>query len=379
MHIGLNAHLLSLSRSYRSAGINWYIYSLLRHLPTGGDHHSYTVFLGDKKAREAFPGMKTKTTPLPTSNPMVRIFWEQVVQPMQLLSERIDLLHSLAFVQPVILPCAGIVTIYDLSFILFPERLQAWRRLYLRWGTQYSARRAKRIIAISGSTKRDIVELLRIAEDKVSVVPCGVGEDFQPVDDKRLLDDFRRKRHLPEQMILFVGTIEPRKNLETLLRGYALLKETLQPPALVIGGPKGWHHKEVFDTADRLGLYDDVIFPGYIPQQELALWYSAAELFIYPSLYEGFGLPPLEAMACGTPVIVSDTPSLVEVVDEAGIAVGPHTPQEMAEAMQRLLTDSNLREEMRQRGLERARQFSWHKAGRETLRAYEQAMADSGA
>ena len=377
MHIGLNAHLLSLSRSHRAAGINWYIYNLLRYLPNVGSQHRYTAFLGNKGARQAFPQLEAKTTSLPTVNPAVRILWEQTIQPVQLLKEGIDLLHSLAFVQPVFLPCPGIITIYDLSFILFPERFHPLRRLYLRWSTGYSARKTRRIIAISVSTKRDIIKLLGIAERKVDVVPCGVGEDFQPVENQQVLDDFRRKRHLPEQMILFVGTIEPRKNVITLLRGYALLKKKVQLPRLVIGGPRGWHHQEVFSVAEELDLQEDVIFPGYIPQEELPLWYNAADFFVYPSLYEGFGLPPLEAMACGTPVITSNTSSLPEVVGEAGILVNPDSVEEVAEAMQRVLTDSNLRAEMRRKGLDRAREFSWQRTAQETVRVYEQTMTHS--
>jgi glycosyltransferase involved in cell wall biosynthesis len=377
MHIGLNAHLLSLSRSYRAAGINWYIYNLLRHLPEVGAQHRYTAFLGDKKAKQAFPELETKMTSLPTVNPAVRIFWEQTVQPVQLLKEGMDLLHSLAFVQPLFLSCPGIITIYDLSFILFPERFHPLKRLYLRWGTYYSARRAQRIIAISASTKRDISKLLGIADNKVDVVPCGADEDFQPMENQQILDDFRGKRGLPERIILFVGTIEPRKNLTALLKGYALLKKRTPPPRLVIAGAKGWHHQEVFSAVEELGLREDVIFPGYIPQEDLPLWYNAAELFIYPSLYEGLGLPPLEAMACGTPVITSNTSSLPEVVGEAGILVDPHSVEEIAEAMQRLLTDSSLQAEMRTRGLDRAREFSWQKAAQRTVRVYEQAMTDS--
>jgi len=377
MHIGLNAHLLSSSRSYRAAGINWYIYNLLRCLASDDNRHRYTVFLRDKEARGAFPGLKAKMTSLPTVNPAVRILWEQLVQPVHLLQEGIDLLHSLAFVQPVFLPCAGIVTIYDLSFILFPQRFQPWRRLYLKWGTRYSVRSARRIIAISASTKQDIINLLGVPEDKVDVVPCGVDQDFQPIENGRLLNDLRKKRHLPERMLLFVGTIEPRKNLTTLLKSYALLRKQVQTPPLVIGGPKGWHHQEVFTLAQELGLQESVIFPGYIPREELTLWYNAADCFIYPSLYEGFGLPPLEAMACGTPVITSSTSSLPEVVGEAGILVSPDSVEEIAEAMQSVLTDAELRADMRRKGLSRARTFSWQRAARETVQAYDRAMTDS--
>jgi glycosyltransferase involved in cell wall biosynthesis len=376
MHIGLNAHLLSFSRSYRAAGINSYIYNLLRCLPGVGKQHRYTVFLGDAEASGALPDLTTKMTSLPTVNPAVRIIWEQLVQPPQLWRERIDLLHSLAFVQPVVLPCAGVITIYDLSFFLFPEGFQPWRRLYLKWGTGYSARRARRIIAISNSTKQDIVRLLRVPGGKVEVVPCGVEEDFRPVEDPDLLEDFRSKRGLARRMILFVGTIEPRKNLVTLLRSYALLRQQIQPPPLVIGGPKGWRHEEVFAQVQELDLQEHVIFPGYIPREELPLWYNAADLFAYPSLYEGFGLPPLEAMACGTPVVSSNSSSLPEVVGDAGVLVNPHGVEEMSEAMQRLLSDNTLRAEMATRGLAQARTFSWQRAAAETLQVYDRAMTD---
>ena len=377
MHIGLNAHLLSSSRSYRAAGINWYVYSLLKHLPTVAGQHSFTVFLGDREAGEAFSGLQTRVSTLPTARPAVRIAWEQLVQPMRLMAERVDLLHSLAFVQPVVLPCPGIVTIYDLSFVLFPQRLQPWRRLYLRWGSTLSARRAKRVVAISASTKRDIISLLGVPEEKVDVVPCGVDDDFRPVDKPGLLDELRRKHSLPPRMLLFVGTIEPRKNLTTLLKSYALLRERMKPPPLVIGGPKGWRHDEVFSLAEELDLLDEVLFPGYIARDELPLWYNAADLFVYPSLYEGFGLPPLEAMACGTPVVVSDTSSLPEVVGDAGILVDPTSAEEIAQAMERVLTDIELRDLLRARGLDRARTYTWQRTARETVRVYDRAVANA--
>jgi glycosyltransferase involved in cell wall biosynthesis len=377
MHIGLNAHLLSSSKSYRAAGINWYIYSLLQHLPDAVDKHSLTVYLGDKEVGRSFPTVRTRVTTLPTRNPAIRILWEQLVQPLQVQRDGIDLLHSLAFVQPVALRCAGVVTIYDLSFFLFPQRFPPWRRTYLRWGTSLSARRARRVIAISSSTKHDIVRLLGVPESRVDVVACGVDEDFRPIESKEQLDALRRKRHLPPRMLLFVGTLEPRKNLTTLLRSYALLRRRFDPPPLVVGGPRGWHHEEVFSLAEELGLHEQVLFPGYIPREELPLWYSAASLFVYPSLYEGFGLPPLEAMACGSPVVVSNTSALPEVVGDAGLLVEPTDAEEMAGAMHRILTDSDLRDTLRAKGLERAKVFSWQRTARETVRTYERAMSGS--
>ncbi|MDH4208791.1 MAG: glycosyltransferase family 4 protein [Anaerolineae bacterium] len=375
MHIGLNAHLLSSSSSYRAAGINWYIYNLLQHLPKAAGHHSLTAFLGDKEAAQAFSGLRTEVSALSTAKPVVRILWEQLVQPVRLLRRSIDLLHSLAFVQPLVMPCRGVVTIYDLSFLLFPQGLQTWRRLYLRWGTARSAQAAERVIAISASTRRDLVALLNVPEDKVDVVPCGVDEDFQPIQNRELLDELRARRGLPQHMLLSVGTIEPRKNLVTLLRSYALLRDRIQAPPLAIAGPQGWRYEEVSTAVRDLGLEEDVLFTGYVPREELPLWYNAADLFVYPSLYEGFGLPPLEAMACGTPVVTSNISSLPEVVGEAGLLVEPTDVEGMAEALYQGLTDRSLREELRGKGLQKAATFTWSRVAAETVAVYDRALA----
>jgi glycosyltransferase involved in cell wall biosynthesis len=249
--------------------------------------------------------------------------------------------------------------------------------MYLKWGTAFSVRRARRVIAISASTKRDILRVLDVSGDKVDVVPCGVDEDFRPLESRSQLDALRTRWHLPPRMLLFVGTLEPRKNLTTLLRSYALLKQRFDPPPLVLGGPKGWRCQEIFSLAEELGLENEVLFPGFIPREELPLWYNAASLFIYPSLYEGFGLPPLEAMACGIPVVASNTSALPEVVSDAGLLVEPIDAEGMAQAMQRVLSDGDLRDTLREKGLQRAKSFSWPRAARETARVYDRAMSDS--
>lgn len=296
MHVGLNAQLLSLSKGYRAAGINWYIYNLLAHLPP---HHRYTAFLGEGKAEGLFPQVRLRFAPSLTKNPAVRILWEQTILPWRLAQEGVDLLHSLAFVQPFFCPCPGVVTIYDLSFILFPEGFNPWRRLYLRYMTPHTARKAEYIIALSENTKRDLVRLFQLPEEKVVVIPCGVDPRFRPLQDPTLLADFRRRRGLPERMILFVGTLEPRKNVGLILEAYLRVKEKI-PHWLVVVGAKGWRGEKLLAQAEGL----DVLFPGYVEQEELPLWYNAADLFVYPSLYEGFGLPPLEAMT-GVPQAIA--------------------------------------------------------------------------
>jgi glycosyltransferase involved in cell wall biosynthesis len=374
MHIGLNAHLLSLEETYRGAGINWYIRNLLTHLPRVDHDNRYTAFVGDRRFTRS--ELALKLSRLPTSRPVVRVFWEQVVQPAALQKERVDLLHALAFVTPLLSPCPSVVTIYDLSFLLYPQSFKRSKRFYLGLFTRLSARRARRIIAISKSTKRDVVRLLGVPPGKVEVVYCGIDEVFRPLTEDQV-DAFRSKRGLPERFILFVGTIEPRKNVTRLIEAFANLQTCrLKNLKLVIGGAKGWFYEDAFARVEELGLEGEVMFPGYIPVSELPLWYNAAKLFVYPSLYEGFGLPLLEAMACGTPVVAANTSSLPEVVGKAGLTVDPLDVEGLAEAMRRALSDKDLRQEMRERGLKKAKGFSWTKTARETVQVYRRAMED---
>jgi len=391
MHIGLNAHLLSLTETYRGAGINWYIRNLLTHLPRVDHHNRYTAFLSDRRftpstgpstssgqgSGHCGSGLTLRLSRLPTSRPVVRILWEQAIQPLALRKERVDLLHALAFVVPLFSSCPSVVTVYDLSFLLYPEGFKGSKRFYLGLFTRLSARKARRIIAISQSTKRDVVRLLRVSPDKVDVVYCGTDQAFRPLPEAQVAA-FRSQRGLPERFILFVGTIEPRKNVTSLIEAFANL-QTCEPAnlKLVIGGAKGWFYQDVFARVEELALEDEVLFPGYIPASELPLWYNAAELFVYPSLYEGFGLPPLEAMACGAPVVVANTSSLPEVVGEAGVLVDPLDVEELAEAMRQVLGDEALRQEMKERGLRRAQGFSWAETAQGTVQVYQRAMEDT--
>ncbi|MGQ9667756.1 MAG: glycosyltransferase family 4 protein, partial [Anaerolineae bacterium] len=331
--VALNAQLLSLSPTYRSAGISSYMDNLLRHLPAADASMDYMVFTHERAWR-APAGMWARYTRWPTHHPLTRIFWEQLALPGWLYAGRHDLLHALAFVSPLAWRGPTVVTVFDLSFLLFPERFRVYNRLYLRLFTQLSARRADRVIVISESTKQDALRLLGLDPRRVAVVYCGVDEMYRPLPAE-VVEDYRRRRGLPENFVLFVGTLEPRKNIVGLIEAYRLLTaEWPRPastlPALVIAGAKGWYYQDVYQAVQRAGLTEQVVFTGYAPADELPFLYNAAVLFVYPSLYEGFGLPPLEAMACGTPVVVSDRSSLPEVVGDAGLLVNPSEPAEMA-------------------------------------------------
>jgi glycosyltransferase involved in cell wall biosynthesis len=373
IHIGLNAHLLSLSHNYRGAGINSYIYHLLRHLGRIDSDYSYSVFLSER--RFADERLKLRYTRWPTHRPLVRILWEQLVQPMALRQAGIDLLHAMAFTGPLATPCPFVVTVYDLSFLHYPDAFRSWNRWYLRCFTGLSARRARRVIAISENTKRDVVKMLGVPSDSVDVVYCGAGEIFHPLPPAEVTR-FRRERALPDRFILFLGTLEPRKNVQMLIRAYAQWQKA-EPaiPKLVVAGGKGWYYGQIFAEVERLELTGEVIFPGYVAQEELPLWYNAASLFVYPSRFEGFGLPVLEAMACGTPVVTTSAASLPEVAGGAALLVSPDDEKQLIEAMRRALCDQALREEMTTKGRAHATTFTWDRTARQTADVYKRALA----
>ena len=369
--IGLNAHLLNLSGSYRSAGINWYIYRLIQALPTVGADFDFTVFSSEPRAQEQFKDVRLIRSRWPTHRPIIRILWEQLVQPLQLRTARIDLLHAMAFAGPLALSTPWVVTVYDVSFLLFPGSFNRTNRMYLTWAVRNALQRADRVIAISESTRRDLLRLFSVSPDKVKVVYCGRDAGFSPPTDRAAVERVRARRHLPERMILFVGTLEPRKNVPRLVRAFARAKrEAHLAHRLVLVGARGWRYGEVDQAIAEEGIAGDVILAGYIPQDELPAWYQAADLFVYPSLYEGFGLPPLAAMACGTPVVASNASALPEVIGDAGLLVSPTDTNALTEAIIRGVTDSAWRQETSARGLKQAALFSWNRAARETTDIY---------
>lgn len=372
--IGINAHLLAQGQSYRSAGVSRYIYNLLVHLYREDPEGDYTVFLNSRCALSL--SYRQKRSSLPTHRPWVRILWEQLLLPREVLKEDIALLHSPVNVQPFLLPCKGVVTVTDLSFMAFPESFRPSQRLYQRFFTRMSVQRASHLIAISSSTARDLGKFFAVPATKISVIFPGVDIAYHPIRDISTLSDFRRRRNLPEKFILFVGTLEPRKNLLTLLKAYAKFKhQTKADHKLVLAGSPGWLYQPIFAAVEELGLRDDVLFPGFIPEDELPLWYNVANAFVYPSLYEGFGLPPLEAMACGTPVIVSNTSSLPEVVGDAALLVDPYSPDAWAAALSKVCNNGHLRDNLATRGPERAQTFSWTRMARETIQVYRAVLA----
>ena len=371
--IGINAQIVTFNAGYRQAGVSRFTEQMVRALQERDTSAHYSVFLNET-ARGGFsdsPNMRFRYTRLPAVRPAVRILWEQVFLPGH--AAGLDLLHCPVNVLPLLSTCPAVLTIHDLTFLRYPERFRPERQKYLATLTKLSAKKARRIMTDSANTKQDVAELLRVPPERIDVVYPGLDEAFHPSSAEELAE-FRRRKGLPDEFILYVGTLEPRKNVAALVRAYSLLHARgLRRWPLVIAGGRGWMFDDIFAEVERNDLVSDVLFPGYVPPEELAQWYGAAAVFVYPSVYEGFGLPALEAMACGTPVIVSNASSLPEVVGDAGAQVDPHDTAQLAETLAEILQSSRRREQMAAAGLRRAASFTWDKAAEQIMRVYRQA------
>ncbi|MCA1644935.1 MAG: glycosyltransferase family 4 protein [Chloroflexi bacterium] len=373
MHVALNAQLLSFAESYRSGGISRVIYHLLAELGRDNRGHTFDVFVPSAPATPTWGKLRFHASGSLTRRPAVRIAWEQAVFPRQLaaLKPGPDLVHGLAYALPVGWTGRGVVTIYDLSFVRFPRAFNLTNRIYLMAITRASARSAQRIVTISEHTRRDIVRFLSVPEQRVDVAYPAAEERYGPLPTREVAA-FREARGLPDDFIFAVGTLEPRKNLVGLLHAYARLRPPRVP--LYVAGGMGWRFSPMLDTVQRLDLHHDVHFLGFVPEDELPLWYNSARLFAFPSLYEGFGLPVLEAMACGTPVITSSAASLPEVAGRAAILIPPQDTDRLAQEMERVLNDPQQQLEMRAAGRIQSSRFSWRTMTDQTIASYERAV-----
>jgi glycosyltransferase involved in cell wall biosynthesis len=378
MRIALDLSLVPGQR----VGVGQYAYQLARAL-AGVDHvNSYTLyptfyFIANPEYHRAelpeAPNMRVAHRRLPPR--LVLSLWrrDRSEQFKEYLLGRAEVVHSTTFCAPRFrAPRRRLVaTIYDCTFVTHPEyHLPANVEHCLR-GTRLAIERADALIAISESTRRDLIERMGAPADRVVVTRLGVDPDLARVTDTARLQTVRRRYGLPEQFVLSLGAMEPRKNLPRLLQAFAALAPALRKDfRLVVAGAQGWLNGSVHEQVQRLGLEESVRFAGYIEQEDLAALYSLATVFAYPSLWEGFGLPVLEAMACGTPVLTSNVSSLPEVTGDAALLVPPSDVDAIAERLTRLLEDEQLRRELSERGYRRAAQFSWERCARATLAVY---------
>ena len=283
------------------------------------------------------------------------------------------------FVAPISSKCKKVVTFHDLSFELYPEFFSLSKRVWQKilMNTKKEAKEADQIIAVSNSTKQDLIDLYKIQEGKIKVIYSGIEQKLKADLQPSKFLEIKKKYHLPDEFILYFGTIEPRKNLIGLIKAFEKLREyktnvcefstNISNVKLVIAGEKGWLYKDVFKTAQQSRFSKEIIFTGFVDNNDKLYLYNLASLFVYPSFYEGFGFPPLEAMACGVPTITSNLSSLPETVAKSAIMIDPYNIDEFALAMEIGLKDKNLRKKLKEEGIKQVKKFSWQKCAQETL------------
>ena len=368
----------------QGGGIGRYARSLVRGLTKVGTAHSYRLLFAGGAPRdkdEKWPP-NFRLISLPLSDYWMTVLWQRLRVPLwaDLFTGPVDLFHSPDFVLPPLRRAKSILTVHDLSFLRHPECYEAAFREYLESAVSRSVGRADLVLADSESTRQDLIELLAVDSSRVEVLYSGVEKRFHPIEDEVSLAGVREQYGLPERFILSVGTLQPRKNYERLIEAYGCLIDRIDLDVmLVIAGGKGWLYERIFRRVDELGLSEKILFLGFFADDDLPTLYSLADLFVFPSLYEGFGLPPLEAMACGTPVVSSNASSLPEVVGGAAEMVDPLDVDGLAEAMFRVLSEGDLRAEMVCKGLIRACQFTWEGAARDLLHYYQRLGVSLGA
>lgn len=308
-----------------------------------------------------------------------RSFWMQAVLPLELRQMGPQLCHFTNMIAPIFAPCPFVLTIHDLTLLLHPQTQPTKSLLGVKPMVVPAIRKAAAIIAVSHSVKQEIVQLLDVDAKRVHVVYEAASPSYRVITDQAELARVRGAYDLHKPFILFVGTVEPRKNLGRLLEAFAQLRHAGHTEQLVMVGQLGWKYGAIVQQIEELNqrspdMRDSVRLIGYVADDDLPAIYNLAAVVALPSLYEGFGLPILESMACGTPVLTSNISSMAEVGADAVVLVDPFDPANIADGLRRLLTNADLRQTLRTAGLARAREFSWARAGLETINVYEQVL-----
>lgn len=303
-------------------------------------------------------------------HPALRLLWEQIGLPLAARRLGLDLLHSPHYTRPLWLPCRSVVTIHDMTFFLMPHLHTLPKRVFFPAMIRFSMKTAHALLAVSESTRRDALETFGPVAERMLVTPLGVDEQFHPIADEARRTAVQARYNLPAAFILYVGAFEPRKNLPMLLHAYAGARQLGLDLPLVLAGRRGWMDEPVFENLSRLNLKEYVLLPGYIAQEDLPVVYNLATMFVYPTLYEGFGLPVLEAMACGAPVITSAVSSLPEFVGQAGILLPPGDEQMLVQALVSLAADEPRRAALSQAAQRQTAAFTWENTAQATIRAY---------
>jgi glycosyltransferase involved in cell wall biosynthesis len=379
MPAGIRIGFDATSAVRQGGGIGRYTRELLRALAAVDAHPDYGLFFAAPTVTHPLPPLPPgfRVRQIPVDDIWLARVWQraQLPAPVEWLTGPIDLFHSPDFtLPPTRRGTRTLLTVHDLSFVRDPDSATPVLRRYLGAVVPRAVARAHHVLADSHATRADLIELYRTPPEKVSVLYSGVHESFRPILNEEILSEVRARYGLGSTpFILAVGTLQPRKNYVRLIQAFAAISNFPPPTSslrLVLAGGKGWLFDAIFAEVERLGLRGRVLFPGFVADDDLPALYSAARVLAYPSLYEGFGLPILEAMACGTPVVTSTASCLPEVAGDAALLVPPTDVDALAAALERAVADEGVRAELIAKGRERARRFSWEASARQLMDIY---------
>lgn len=365
MQIGIDAHHIG----GRRTGTETYVQNLVKFLSAlESDGETYTVYLNEHQLEHGLEwGTAFQAKRIPFSRPVLRYGW---FYPLESWRKRFDVFHAQSGLPP-FLRCRSVLTVYDLAFERFPSFFRRRTCTQMKILVRQSCQRADHIITISESSKRDLVEFYRLDPQRITVTYPAAPENCRPIDPQTSWERLMANYGIDTPYILYVGNLEPRKNLPRLLEAFAAVKrKQAVPHKLVIVGQKAWMYENIFQGIGNHSLDGQVCFTGYVPPDDLPVFYSGASVVVYPSIFEGFGLPVIEAMACGVPVITSLGSSLEEIAKDAAILVDPYSVSEIANAIERVANDAELQVRLRNSGLRRAAQFSYRRMAEETRSVY---------
>ncbi len=368
MRIGIDA------RKLHDFGIGTYIRNLLREL-AAMDHDTEYVVVSRPDDAAAVCALGRNFRPVPSTAGNYS-FAEQLAIPQALRRERVDLFHAPHYVLPPLVACPSVVTIHDCIHLMFPQYLpNRWALAYARTSISLAAKRATRVLTVSESSKRDIQRFVDIPPGKIDVIYNSFDPRFGAEPNEETIDRVRERYQLHSDFVLYAGNVKPHKNLERLIEAFHIVRNRgLDELKLILIGDDLSKYTALRRAVHRHQLHNFVRFLGYVPEDTLAVMYRLAGVFVFPSLYEGFGLPPLEAMASGTPVVTSNVSSLPEVAGDAAVLVDPYSAEAIADGMHRVLTDQALRNDLRRRGPQHASQFSWQSSVRRVREIYGQVL-----
>jgi len=371
LHIAIDAH----SVGTQLGGNESYAINLIEALARIDPINRYTLYVTKEAAIDRFQGRwpNFKVRRLLPHTPLVRI---PLTLALELRRRPVDLLH-VQYTAPPSSPCPMIATIHDLAFEHLPETFNRRSWMQLRLTVRRTARRAAHIITVSEYSREDLCRTYGIQSQRITVTPEAAPPHFAPVTNETELRKIRESYGIGADYIVSLSSIQPRKNLVRLIEAYSSLRRVRSDsklPKLVLAGKRGWLDREIFRAAKQTGFGKDILFIGYVPEPDLPALYSGAIGFVYPSYFEGFGLPVVEAMQCGTPVIAGNRTSIPEVAGDAALLVDPFDTGALTNAISRLIDDADLRASLRERGLKRAREFDWETTAELTLQAYRRAV-----